>query len=248
MKAIIIAAGSGTRLDNLQDTPKSLIDINGKTILERQIEILRNNNINEIIVITGPNNHKFNFKNIHYVQDNDYSQHDILCSLMAARNFFNSDIFISYSDILYDDKIIKEIISTPTDYGIAIDQNWRDHYEGRINHPESEAENVLIRNDKVIKIKKNINSENPYDIIGEFLGIMKLSKKGCSLFLEKFNQLESSHKGKFHNSPSLQKAYLTDMIQELIDSKINIEPILITGKWCEIDTQQDLEKARQLFR
>ena len=76
---------------------------------------------------------------------------------------------------------------------------------------------------------------------------MKLSKKGSSMFLEKYSELEMSHKGKFHSAPSLEKAYLTDMLQELIVSGIRISPIYVSGKWCEIDTPQDLEISRKLF-
>jgi len=47
--------------------------------------------------------------------------------------------------------------------------------------------------------------------------------------------------------PSLEKAYLTDMIQELIDSKIKVTPIVVSGKWCEIDTMQDMQRAAKLF-
>ena len=56
-----------------------------------------------------------------------------------------------------------------------------------------------------------------------------------------------NHKGKFHNASSLEKAYLTDLFQELINSGIDISPIYIDGEWCEIDTPQDLEKARKIF-
>ena len=59
--------------------------------------------------------------------------------------------------------------------------------------------------------------------------------------------MKNSHKGKLHNAPSLEKAIITDMLQELIDSGITVEPILISGQWCEIDTPQDLERARKLF-
>ena len=62
-----------------------------------------------------------------------------------------------------------------------------------------------------------------------------------------YSELEMSHKGKFHNALSLEKAYLTDMLQELIDSGIRISPIYTSGKWCEIDTPQDLDIARKIF-
>ena len=96
-------------------------------------------------------------------------------------------------------------------------------------------------------IKKNILGCGDSEKIGEFLGLMKLSKKGADLFLKKYLELEKSHKGKFHNAPSFEKAYLTDLFQELINSGIDISPIYIDGEWCEIDTPQDLEKARKLF-
>ena len=76
---------------------------------------------------------------------------------------------------------------------------------------------------------------------------MKFSKKASKIFLDKYYELKASHKGKFHNSPSLEKALVSDMLQELINSEIKVEPILITGKWCEIDTPQDLERARRIF-
>ena len=64
MKAILLAAGSGVRLGSLtKEIPKALIDINGKTLLERQIIALQKNDINDIVVVTGPNNNKFNIKN-----------------------------------------------------------------------------------------------------------------------------------------------------------------------------------------
>ena len=65
--------------------------------------------------------------------------------------------------------------------------------------------------------------------------------------IKKYEELESSHKGKFHDADSLEKAKLVDILQELIDSKIDIHSISITGKWCEIDTPKDLERARKIF-
>jgi NDP-sugar pyrophosphorylase family protein len=65
--------------------------------------------------------------------------------------------------------------------------------------------------------------------------------------VKKYEELERSHRGKFHDADSLKKAKLVDILQELIKSKIEIHPISITGKWCEIDTPKDLEMARKIF-
>ena len=53
---------------------------------------------------------------------------------------------------------------------------------------------------------------------------------------------------KFHDAISLEKAKLVDILQELIDSKAKISPLIISGKWCEIDTPNDLERARKIFK
>ena len=124
-------------------------------------------------------------------------------------------------------------------YYIHIDSKEREKI------PKIEAENVLLdKSMKIIKIKKNIEiNEN----VGEFIGIIKLSKKGSKIFVKKYDKLINSHVGNFHEAPNILKGYITDMIQELVDSKEDIEPVLITGKWCEIDTIQDLKKAEEIF-
>ena len=73
MKAILLAAGSGKRLGNLtKDYPKALVDINGLSLLERQIIALRKNNIDDILVVTGPNKDKFKIKDITFLYDHDF--------------------------------------------------------------------------------------------------------------------------------------------------------------------------------
>jgi choline kinase len=165
---------------------------------------------------------------------------------MEAKKFLNNDTLVLYSDIIFESNIIYQILESKKDISIAIDLNWRKMYEGRTEHLTSEAEHVLLNNNqKIIQIKKNIQDRN--NSIGEFLGIIKLSSKGSKIFVKKYDHLIKTHKGNFHEASSISKAYLTDMIQELIDSHIDVEPVSILGKWCEIDTKQDLENAEKMF-
>lgn len=247
MKAIIVAAGYGSRLGNLsKKVPKGLLQINGKSILQRQIELFYKKNIDELIIITGA--HKdFGLKNIVYINDKDYHNHDVLGSLMAAKEVFNGKVLTSYSDIIFEEKILEQILNFQGDIGIPLDLDWEKSYEGRTQHPKSEADNVLLKEGRILKIKKNITTKNEDEIIGEFLGPVIFSEYGSKLFVDIYQKLEKSHQGKFHDSQSLKKAYLTDMIQELIENNIKITPIIINGNWCEIDTHQDLERAAKLF-
>ena len=247
MKAIILSAGFGSRLGDLtKGIPKSLVDVNGKSIIQRQIETFRNNGIKEIIVIVGPHKEKFQLNDVEYVIDKNFHEHEQLSSLMTASKYFQNDIVISFGDVIVDNKIMKQIVESTYEFGIAVDLNWEKNYVNRDQHPKSEADNVLFdKEDNVLEIKKNV--QKPDSKIGEFAGITKLSKRGSDILLKKFNELKKSHNGRFHSASSLKQSIIPDMIQELIDSEINVEPIFISGKWCEIDTPQDLEIAKKLF-
>ena len=249
MKVIIISAGSATRLGNLtEEIPKGLLKINNKSILEIQIQQFKKNNISKIIIITGPHHEKFHFDDVSLINDKKYTEHDVLGSLMIAKSEMNSEIITSYSDIIFDDSIIDSLLKFKGDIGIAVDLEWEEKYLNRTEHPKEQADNVLIENDKIIKIKKNIVDYKKFQLRGEFIGLMKLSENGAKIFVKKYNQMLEFHKGEFQDAPSLEKAYLTDLIQELIDSGIDVKPIFIQGKWMEIDTPQDLNKARNYFK
>jgi len=249
MKIIIIAAGSSTRLSReTPDVPKGLLKINDKSIIEIQLDLFKKNQLSDITIIVGPNKENFKLKNVNYISDNDFQNHDVLGSLMSCKSIIDDEILTSYSDIIFDENILHSMLDFKGDIGIAIDLDWEKNYVNRIQHPKSEADNVLLENNKILKIKKNIKESKPTQNLGEFIGLMKLSKNGAKIFVEKYNELIKHHKGKFQNAQSLKKAYLTDMIQELIDSGFSVEPIIINGKWYEIDTPEDLHIVRKNFK
>ena len=248
MIVIILNAGSGTRLGELtKNLPKGLLDINGKSLIERQIENFSSKNIEKILLIVGPNSDKFNLKNVDYVFDETYNEHEQLGSLFAAKKFMVNDVIISFGDVLVERNVFEQIIKSSFDIGLAIDLDWKKNYIGRSMHPESEADLVKIESDLITKIQKNLVKKD-VEKIGEFLGIMKLNKNGAKIFVETYNKLQELHNEKFHTADSFNKAFLTDFIQELIDREIPINPILINGNWLEIDTSQDLDSAREKIK
>ena len=248
MIVIILNAGSGTRLGELtKNLPKALLDINGKSLIERQIENFSSKNIEKILLIVGPNSDKFNLKNVDYVFDETYNEHEQLGSLFAAKKFLINDVIILFGDVLVEKNVFEQIIKSSFDIGLAIDLNWKQNYIGRSMHPESEADLVKIESDLITKIQKNLVKKD-VEKIGEFLGIMKLNKNGAKIFVETYNKLQELHNEKFHTADSFNKAFLTDFIQELIDREIPINPILINGNWLEIDTSQDLDSAREKIK
>ena len=245
MNAIILAAGMGMRLlPDTEDIPKGMVKLFDKSLIEIQIDIFKKCGIDDISIVRGYLAEKINFPSITYFKNENFSTTAGNESVYCAKQKLN-DTIICYADLVFDISIIKKMIDFNGDVGLAVKSDWKPRYVGRTLHPISEADNVLFdESGKIIEVRKNI--QKPNSNIGEFLGIMRLSSKCSSLFLKKFSELKESHVGIFHGSPSLKQSILPDMIQELIDLGINVEPVMISEKWCEIDTPQDLDFAKKI--
>ena len=247
MKAIFIAAGEGSRMGILtENIPKPLLDVNGSSILERQIKLLNKFGINEIIVITGPFSEKYQFNNIKYINDNKFKEHDQLGSLFVASKEIQDDLLIIFADIIFDESILKQILNNNSEISIAIDMNW-EKYETRNDNPIDDADKVSILNGDVKRIFKNMKFYTEKYKIGEFIGLMKLNNQGCMKINQVYSNLIDEHQGKFHDAESFKKSKIIDILEEMIERGIKIEAESINGKWCEIDTIQDLEIAKKIF-
>jgi len=250
MKAIIIAAGPATRLRPITDnTPKCMLKINGKPLIQNIIELFRSNGINDISVIRGYKKEKINFPDITYFENTDFWNNNILHSLMCARAKLdeavksNEEIVISYSDIWYNDSVIKALLRSKEDIASIVDTDWEGYYDGRTHHPISEAENVIIDDNKrMLKIGKHIFTDKvPKDKQGEFIGLWKFTSEGIKIFLKHFDRLNSNlnKTDPYQNTKEWQKSYMTDIFQEMIDQGENLYCVPIQKNWKEFDTVQD---------
>ena len=244
MNIIILAAGIGKRLlPETENVPKGMVKLFDKSLIEMQLDIFKKCGIDDISIVTGRLAEIINFPSINYFKNENFSTTHQNESIYCARQKLN-DTIICYADLIFDISIIKKMINFKGDIGIAVKSDWKSNYVDRTLHPLSEADNVLIdESGKIIEIRKNI--QKPNSNIGEFLGIVRLSSKGSSLFLKRFSEY---HIGTFHSSPSIKQSILPDMLQELIDLGINVEPVMISEKWSEVDTPEDLDFARKNFK
>ena len=247
-KTLVVAAGLGSRLKkHTKDLPKCMLDFNGKTLLERQVQAYEECGIKDITVIRGYKKDKINYKNLNYVTNNDYKNNNILNSIFYAEKIINGNIIISYSDILFESNVVKRLLDSDHDISVVVDIDWRGYYVGRKDHPISEAENVIFNsNNQVLKIGK-IGTQKE-EVHGEFIGMIKLTNRGTEIFKENFHRVKKLYWNKpFQRAAIFQKAYLTDMIQELVDIGIKVHCVIIERGWKEIDTVEDYQKALKEF-
>ena len=243
-KALIIAAGLGSRLKkHTKNLPKCMLDFGGKTLLQRQLDSYKKCGIKDISIIRGYKKEKINYKGIKYFENTDYENNNVLNSVFYAEKVINGNIIISYSDILFDPSVVQRALDSVHDISVVVDIDWRGYYVGRKDHPISEAENVIFNsNNEVEKIGK-INTGKE-EVHGEFIGMIKLSNRGADLFKQHFNRLKKIYWNKpFQRAKIFQKAYLTDLIQELVDLGVKVHCVIIESGWKEIDTVEDYKKA-----
>ena len=248
-KVLIVAAGLGSRLKkHTEELPKCMLDFGGKTLLQRQIDAYKQNGIKDISLIKGYKKNKINYKGIKYYSNTDFKNNNILNSIFYAEKIINGNIIISYSDILFEPFVVKRALESNHDISIVVDIDWRGYYVNRKEHPITEAENVIFNSDnEVVKIGKINTGRN--DVHGEFIGMLKLSNKGAEIFKSHFNRCKKLYWNKpFHRAKIFQQAYLTDMIQELVDVGVKINCVIIEKGWKEIDTVEDYRKALVEFK
>ena len=248
MKTLFLAAGVGSRLNEITNgLPKPLVDINGISLIQRQINLLKKKSIEKIFVIRGFKSNEFHLDDVSYIEDLEYDKHDQLGSLIVAASELSGDLLITFGDIIFDEDILDQILSSNSNFGVAIDLNWAKSYEKRIDNPIELAGKVLVKDGMIKQFSENLPIKKEGFLIGEFLGIIKLSNASAVILQKSLQQLKKTHNGKFHDAQSFQCAKITDILQELVEINIEINPIFVNGRWCEIDTPKDLEIARKQF-
>jgi len=250
MKAIIVAAGMGKRLSGFtSDKPKCMIEINGRSVFERQTELLLRSGITEINVVTGYRSEWFTNNEFVYHLNTNYENNNILQSVFCAEAAMDAGFLFSYADIIYDADIVRQMLDQNSDISIAVDTDWEMHYKGRLEHPITEAELVFSEDGKTVsKIHKDGDHKNA---LGEFLGLACFNERGAKNLKKTFGELKAFYVRNpcesFHSARSFKKAYLTDMLQEMVDRGYRVNIVEISGKWAEIDTPEDLKSAREMW-
>ena len=233
MKAVILAAGRGTRMPEItKEKPKCLIDIGVKTILERQIDLLFRNSIKKIYVVSGYKSEKVievigEIDNVEIIENKEYATTDNIYSLYLTINKLKGQEFILLNgDTVFEEKIIKMLVFKKGFDIAPIDSKHYDFEELKIREKKGIVLEILPKN-----ASKEMSN-------GSTIGIFKFSSIGSKeLFSEIENLVEQEVKNKWF-----------EYALNNIFKRIKMYTLDIHGlKWIEIDTKEDIEKALTLF-
>ena len=240
MKAIILAAGVGSRIKPMTDScPKSLLKVGDYTILEMMISHIQNCGINEVVFVLGylqeqikdHVNTKFPDLDAHFVTNDRYAETNTAFSLMLAKDLIEGAAFVKFdADVVFDEQILEKLIECEYSNCLCIDKN--------INLDAEEIKVIVDDQNRVLKASKTVN---PKDAVGESIGIEKIDSKTAMLL---FAELRMMMEDIQNHQEYYEAAY-----ERLIEKNVPFYAFDISGlKWTEIDTKEDFITAEKIFK
>ncbi len=234
MKAIILAAGRGSRMKHLTaDLPKCLVKLRGKPLIEWQLKALRAAGINDIAVVTGYKKNLLasykltEFHNVRWFDTN------MVASLACADEWLQLEpSIISYSDIFYETSAVISLINCPEPLAITYDPNWLQIWKKRFGDPLLDAETFSINSSNQITDIGNKPS-NVEQVQGQYMGLLRITPESWKQIVCVLSKLSKKERNEIS---------MTDILQKVIKrTKLSVVGVSYEGEWGEIDSQTDLQ-------
>ena len=233
-KAIILAAGRGSRMKKLTiESPKCLLKVRGKTLLQHQVDSLNNAGLFDVGIVTGYRSNSLPINDMAEFHNVNWETSQMVESLMCADAWLKKSIcVVSYSDIFYDSDAIKLLLDCDDDIAITYDVNWFNNWSLRFDNPFEDAESLKLDDSGYLKeIGHPIKSANQAE--GQFMGLLKVTPKGWLILKDLYLGLNSHDRSRLHLTALLDKVVVSEA------SKVKALPFF--GVWGEVDSPKDLE-------
>ena len=233
MKAIILAAGRGSRMKNLtEERPKCLVELHGKPLLERQLAALRGAGIEQIAIVTGYKRELLSNRGIVEFHNPRWAETNMVASLACAQEWLRGGpCVVSYSDIFYEASAPRLLMATDAELAITYDPNWRALWESRFEDPLSDAETFKM-NDRRVLLEIGQKPTRIEDIQGQYMGLLRFTPAGWS----KVETLRATLDDRLRD-----KLDMTGMLQRLIAGHgAQILALPYSERWGEVDSAEDL--------
>jgi len=258
-KVIIPAAGAPHNQQSieplLQDRPLAMIDINGKPLLQRNVETLNKSQLYDISVIRGYNKEKFDVGGVTYVDNPKYNSEHVLSSIMCVESAISGKILVIYSDILFENSLIERLKSLESDFVIVVDNSLKKGAKRTkkldlvVTNEELPSGDRLITYEHLYQVKALGSAIPEEEASAEFIGVAMFSEKGSSIFKEEYQKALVEYRDKpFYEVENIYQASLEDFLQHLITSGYRVEAMQVNSGWMEIHTFDNYKYACSIVR
>ena len=233
MKAIILAAGVGNRLgDSSEGRPKCLLEIGGRTLIERTLQCLAELGVGPVVIVVGHQAEliraevtgKLPQLDLRFVTNEQFTRGSIL-SLWSAREYLDEDFLLMDADVLYHREILSRLVETSHANAFLVDRNFAD---------DGEAMVAAARDGRMVAFERGLSE--PCDFCGESVGFFRISGDVVSSLLEAIRG--------YLDRGDLDAHYEAALLDVLKIHPFGYEDV--TGlPWIEIDFPEDVERAHR---
>lgn len=233
MKAIILAAGRGTRMKGLtEERPKCLVELRGKTLLDWQLLALREAGVSEIGIVTGYKRELLAPLGLVEFHNPRWAQTNMVSSLACAEEWLkNEACVVSYSDIFYDAAAVSALIDSSATLAVTYDANWRALWEKRFGDPLLDAETFRLKPDLTLAEIGN-KPQTVDEVEGQYMGLLRFTPPGWA----EIRRIRSTL-----SSELCDKMHMTGTLQKVIEAgQVAISALAYRGAWGEVDSAEDL--------
>jgi choline kinase len=238
MKAIILAAGRGSRMGGLTaDQPKCMTILGGKPLVQWQLEALHGGGIDEVAIVRGYLGETFRLP-VHYFDNRRWAQTNMVMSLAEARPWLQQGpCLVSYSDIVYGQDSVARLVATAGDIVITYDPHWRRLWELRFDDPLKDAETFRIdATGRLLEIGRRATRIE--EIEGQYMGLLRFTPVGWQAVEACLAELPGE---------LADRLDMTSLLQRLLDRGVPIMTTAIDEPWFEVDSESDLRLYQERF-
>lgn len=245
IKVILLVAGEGKRLRPFTlDRPKCMVEIDNVSLLDYQLGILKSEGLDNVVMIGGYKSEMLIRNGVKFKNNPRWYETNMVWTLFCAEDELEGDVIVSYGDIVYSRNILKELLNSTADIAVTIDKDWESYWRARNDNPLDDAETLKLgKEGLIIEIGKKPKSLD--EIEGQYMGLMKFSAAGIRQIKSVYHDAQKS--GKLLGKPT-ENAYMTDLLQAIIQTGKPISSVPIRGNWIEVDTVEDLQSNVTLSR
>lgn len=237
MRAIILAAGEGQRLrPHTADRPKCMVPLLGRPILDRILDTLRAEGVDDITLVTGYRSDALEPYALRTRHNPDYASTNMVHSLFCARDQLFGDVLISYGDIVYSRKVLSTLMHDEAQLAVAVDRDWRSLWSARMADPLADAETMkLDAQNNILELGKKPASYA--DIQGQYMGLLRIRAGALSEVCSFYDGLD---RNALYDGKDFKNMYMTSFVQAVVDDLMPVHAVLVDGEWLEVDTTDDL--------
>jgi len=239
--AVILAAGRGSRLHPYTERcPKPLTELAGMTLLDRQITTLRAAGVSDIVVATGYRGAMLERPGTRRIDNPRWRETNMVETLFCAQSAFGDDVIVSYGDIVYEPRVLAALLQSPHDVSVVVDRNWRALWELRFADPAGDAESLRMDGDgRIVDIGNPVTDLDAVE--AQYMGLMRFRGPGVAA-LEAARASMAAHRRPWQERRPVAKAYMTDLLMEMVLTGNAVHAVPVEGGWLEVDTADDYER------